>query len=457
METTRRRKKEVPTPSLSSPSSPTPNRVNVTLRWKPLKDGTLSGYLDYFPAIPNPKKAGQYTRREFLGIYLLPSDQPKVRGAKLTRAMELEQARQRAYGTDKLKQERTKAEMRHSTTLADWMRHYADRNDELEEKTKDAWRQSAGMFEHFLEAKGIHPSETTFAQLTTELLRDYRRFLTTEAKDRRVLRSRGLSPLSPDAKNVRPLGRTAAAGYLNTLLAALKRAHTGRRGGDENLLEMPIHASIEPIKGESEEPNPLTIAEVRRLMEAPMEDEVLRRAALFSAMVGLRSSDLANLKWAQVEVRSDGVWVHKKVKKTNRTEYYPVPPDAVPYMSPGAAWVPVLPMPQEGNENATVYGETHMPPDAPVFAGFKPYTESDRAPKLRVWIARAGITRPGMDTFSFHDLRHTFAVTHIENGLDIYRLSKLLGHKSINTTAKVYAKWLDKQRRQQVERINYSR
>lgn len=454
MATTPHRRKEVFSSSPSSPSSPAPNRVNVSLRWKELKDGTLSGYLDFYPAIPSTSKPGHYTRREFLSIYLLPGDSATVKGGKMTKAMEVAQQRQRAYGTDKLKQARTKEEMRHTTTLADWMRHYAETNDGMQPKTRDAWRQSAAMFEHFLEVKGIHPSESTFSRITAETVRDFRTFLVKEAKDRRVLRSRGLSPLSSDASNVRQLGASAAAGYLNTVLAALRRAHTGRRGAVENLLETPIHASIDPIKGDSAEPNPLTIAEVRRLMETPMEDEVLRRAALFSAMVGLRVSDIINLQWRQVEVGSDGVWINLTVKKTRRTEYYPVPPDAVQYLSAGGAWVPDA-VPARENSGEVVRGETHMPPDQQVFGGLK--YSSDISSKLRVWIARAGITRPGMETFTFHDLRHTFAVTHIENGMDIYRLSKLMGHKTIDTTARTYAKFLDKQRRQQVERINYSR
>jgi integrase len=37
-----------------------------------------------------------------------------------------------------------------------------------------------------------------------------------------------------------------------------------------------------------------------------------------------------------------------------------------------------------------------------------------------------------------HGLRHTFAATFLMNGGDIYTLSKLLGHKSVNTTINYY-------------------
>lgn len=36
--------------------------------------------------------------------------------------------------------------------------------------------------------------------------------------------------------------------------------------------------------------------------------------------------------------------------------------------------------------------------------------------------------------FRFHDLRHTFATRLAQNGIDLYKISKLLGHKDITTT-----------------------
>ena len=45
---------------------------------------------------------------------------------------------------------------------------------------------------------------------------------------------------------------------------------------------------------------------------------------------------------------------------------------------------------------------------------------------------------------TFHCARHTFAVLAIKKGLDIYLVSKLLGHASITVTEKVYAEILQK-------------
>ena len=44
-----------------------------------------------------------------------------------------------------------------------------------------------------------------------------------------------------------------------------------------------------------------------------------------------------------------------------------------------------------------------------------------------------------VENFTFHCLRHTFATRLAQAGVDIYTISKLLGHKDISTTARHYA------------------
>lgn len=44
------------------------------------------------------------------------------------------------------------------------------------------------------------------------------------------------------------------------------------------------------------------------------------------------------------------------------------------------------------------------------------------------------LQKAGLDNFHFHNLRHTFATRLAQKGLDIYTISKLLGHKDIRMT-----------------------
>lgn len=61
------------------------------------------------------------------------------------------------------------------------------------------------------------------------------------------------------------------------------------------------------------------------------------------------------------------------------------------------------------------------------------------------------ITETQKEKYSTHSLRHTFALTALESGVDIYRISKLLGHANIKST-EAYLKLFDKQLQVAIEK-----
>ena len=67
---------------------------------------------------------------------------------------------------------------------------------------------------------------------------------------------------------------------------------------------------------------------------------------------------------------------------------------------------------------------------------------SGRAPDIQHVCDRLfknAIERGGVKTIRFHDLRATFAANFMMKGGNIYTLSKILGHSSVDMTAKKYA------------------
>ncbi len=65
---------------------------------------------------------------------------------------------------------------------------------------------------------------------------------------------------------------------------------------------------------------------------------------------------------------------------------------------------------------------------------------------IKRWAKRAGIRK----RVSFHTARHSFATIGLKHGIDIYTMSKLLGHRDLSTT-EIYAKIVDEKKREAVD------
>lgn len=145
----------------------------------------------------------------------------------------------------------------------------------------------------------------------------------------------------------------------------------------------------------------------------------LRRAFLFSCTTGLRWSDIHKLVWGEIELFAQGhyriIFSQIKLKNSgNGLQYLDLPDSAVRLLNL----------------------ENKGKPTERVFKGLRYDSYSNVA--LVQWAIRAGITKH----VTFHAGRHTFAVNQLARGLDIYSLSRLLGHSELRTT-EIYADILE--------------
>ena len=167
----------------------------------------------------------------------------------------------------------------------------------------------------------------------------------------------------------------------------------------------------------------LTIEEINKLVKTDCHNPVLKRAALFSCLTGLRFSDILKLTWNEIEFIPDKGYILKyRQKKTDSPEVLPI------------------------SEQAVSLCGKRMEPSAKVFDGLT-YSAYENK-HLYQWLAAAGITKD----ISFHNFRHSFATLQISEGTDIYTVSKMLGHKNISTT-QIYSKVVDDMKRKASDRI----
>ena len=69
-------------------------------------------------------------------------------------------------------------------------------------------------------------------------------------------------------------------------------------------------------------------------------------------------------------------------------------------------------------------------------------------PQLRKWAKMADVNKH----ITFHSARHTFATMLLTLGVDLYVVSKLLGHANVKTT-QIYAKIVDQKKQEAVDKI----
>ena len=158
----------------------------------------------------------------------------------------------------------------------------------------------------------------------------------------------------------------------------------------------------------------LTSEELEKLDEILKRKDVLNVTSPYSIAAirmlmytGCRLGEILSLKWTEVFLKE--AYLHLKDSKT------------------GEKTVPL-------NESAkAILNNLKKDKENPyVFIGAKPgacLTNISRA-----WIKIRGLAN--LKDVRIHDLRHTFASLAIKQGVDLYTVSKLLGHKNIATTTR---------------------
>ena len=367
--------------------------MKITLKKKKLNTGKYSLFIEYYKGTIIDKNGKSKHNREFeyLKQYLIIDPKSKKEKEKNKETLELAKKilsiRQADYYQGKFKiQNGNKS--KHS-----FLQFYDLKKEERyqSEKNYDNWTAAQKHIERFC------PPTTTFNDINIDFVKDFQKYLHTEAK----------------AKSGSPLAQNTKHTYYNKFKACLNAAF------EEGYLNENIVSKVKSIPMGETHREYLSIDELQALSKTKCKTPVLKSAFIWSCLTGIRWSDINKLIWSEIReegVDENGDEVYRVVfsqKKTDGAEYL--------YISKQAREL----LGERKGENDRVFVNLHY--------------SSEMNLNLLRWCMFAGITKH----ITFHCARHTNAVLLLENGADIYTVSKRLGHKEIRTT-EIYAKIINK-------------
>jgi integrase len=151
--------------------------------------------------------------------------------------------------------------------------------------------------------------------------------------------------------------------------------------------------------------------ELAKLLRAA--DAQWRLVILLGARAGLRRGEIINLRWQDIDFKNNQIYVAPD--KTENFRYVPMSGDLKKILAAGARGIKTAYVINTNKDDNKQRGKESLTLN---------FNKIKKA--------------AGIEKGSLHTLRHTFASHLVQAGVDLYSLSKLLGHTSVKTT-EIYA------------------
>ena len=320
----------------------------VKLRMRDRRNGTKSLFLDFWPGYRDPETM-ELIRRRSLGMYIYAdpaNKQQKLYNDKIL--AKAEAIRCKVYidvldekydffNRDRLKED-----------FLGYFRNMVNRN----------YVKCDAAYKHF---EKFSKGKCTFEMLDVLYCNKYMEYLL----DTKVS-SRGGHVIK------KSISRNTASAYWNVFKQVLTKAYRERRLTDDLASLLENISCTTPVK------QSLTLEEVRRMYATECSIPVVRKAALFSCLTGLRISDILRLKWENIRSYADGGYYLDFIcVKTKCQTQVPIGDDAYALIHP--------------KTNRTY-----------IFQGFK---RTMTYGVMQSWLKECGIEKH----ITFHCFRHTYA------------------------------------------------
>lgn len=176
-------------------------------------------------------------------------------------------------------------------------------------------------------------------------------------------------------------------------------------------------------------------------------EDLTSLGVVFALFTGVRIGELCGLKWGDFDFIQQTVTIRRTVERIADLSPNAKKKTKVVITEPKtAASCRVIPLPDFLMQ---YLGRFKQSPDCYLLTGKIKNTE----PHQFYVKYRKYLTDNGLEQYSFHTLRHTFATNCVENGFDAKTLSEILGHANVTTTLAVYVHPTLQQKKMLMERL----
>ena len=186
----------------------------------------------------------------------------------------------------------------------------------------------------------------------------------------------------------------------------------------------------------------LTGEEIQRLLIQAKEDGCFE-LLLLELTTGLRRGEILALRWDDLDFRTGTLRVERQVQRIRGKLVVSQPKTRASSRSILLP-TPVLKILEQYRQSVTSRWMFPSPRKG----------DSPRDPTAVRKKLSAVLKRAGCPAARFHDLRHTFATSALEHGMDVKTLSTVIGHVSSTTTLNVYAHITDEMRQKAADKID---
>ncbi|MDM1369046.1 site-specific integrase [Myroides marinus] len=360
--------------------------MKITLRERLLPSGKINLSIEYYKGTIQQPNGKRKTVRDYENLKLFLHGEPKNAGERKENKETMALAKQ-ILAIREAEFYQGRFELKNTTKgKRTFLDYFHEKTEEKSDSPKNYGNWTATM----IHLKRCISPNTIFDDIDEKFIKRVRTYFDKEARTKSSL----------------PLSLNSKYSYFNKFKACLRAAF------DEGYLAINYASKAKSFEQAESQREYLTFNELQDLANTECKYEVLKRAFLFSCLTGLRWSDINTMTWSEVRDEDNASRINFRQEKTEGVEYL--------YISKQAR---------------ELLGERKGNMDR-VFIGLKYSAVYNNA--IVLWCNKAGISKH----ITFHSARHTNAVLLLENGADIYTVSKRLGHREIRTTA-IYAKIVD--------------